>query len=453
MGLTLRGFDSSWGIGVVGSAWPPMATRILVVDDSQTIRTLVSSILERAGYETAVASDGQDAFEALSRGAIKADLALVDFVMPRMNGYQFCQALRTHETLAHLPVVLMSAKSDRIRDQFVEQTGALDAIAKPFEPSALVAVIGNAMRRVFSGRISTARLPEIEPSVSSDLGLDAVASSVERIALPETARTATALEGDLAVLPVGAILQLLQTETITGILVCRSRDLEVQVAFRQGVIDLVQSKGMGDEYRLGRFFVESGILGSEDIESLLTRSQEEPRTLKLVATDEGPSGDATPSFAQGGRPLGIALLDAGKIDHVQLRSALVRQSCELLYEVLRWPSGRFELRRDPPGPLADSARLGLPVASVVMEGFRRIDEWRALEQRLGSFDAVLVRDDAAFGTLDAATLPPQERAVLAAVDGERTVQEILVASRVSSFDACRILVQLLEARTLRRRSV
>jgi DNA-binding response OmpR family regulator len=430
-----------------------MATRILVVDDSQTIRTLVASILERAGYETAVASDGQDAFDALVRGDVQADLVLVDFVMPRMNGYQLCQALRQHATLAELPVVLMSAKSDRIRDQFVEQTGALDAIAKPFDPNALLAVIGNALRRVFSGRISTSRLPDLSPSVSSDLETSGGISSVERLSVPATERTASALEGDLAVLPVGAILQLLQTENITGVLACRNRDVEVDIAFRQGVIDLVQSKGMGDEYRLGRFFVESGILTAEEIDAMLTRSQEEPRTLKFVPKEVSSSRDLAASFAQGGRPLGIALLDAGKIDHVQLRAALVRQSSELLYEVLRWPAGRFELRRDPPGPLADSARLGLPVASVVMEGFRRIDEWRALEQRLGSFEAVLVRDDAAFGSLDVQTLPQQERSVLFAVDGNRTVQQVLAASGVSSFDACRIVVQFLEARTIRRRSV
>jgi hypothetical protein len=147
----------------------------------------------------------------------------------------------------------------------------------------------------------------------------------------------------------------------------------------------------------------------------------------------------------------MALLAAGKIDETQLRSALVKQSSELLYEVLRWPVGRFDLRREPPSELAESARLGLPVASVVMEGFRRVDEWRALERTLGSFDAVLFRDDAAFGNLDVASLPSKEHVVLDAVDGARTVRAIVSASHLSSFDACRILVQFLEARVLRRR--
>jgi hypothetical protein len=94
----------------------------------------------------------------------------------------------------------------------------------------------------------------------------------------------------------------------------------------------------------------------------------------------------------------------------------------------------------------------MPVASVVMEGFRRVDEWRVLERTLGSFDAVLLRDDAAFGKLDIASLPPREKAVLDAVDGDRTVRAIVSASHVSSFDVCRILVQFIEARALRRRA-
>src|SRR5262245_37870480 len=110
-----------------------MPTRILVVDDSPTIRTVVSTILERNGYDPKVAFDGQDAYDALASGEVTADLVLVDFVMPNMNGYQFCRALRENADLTTTPVVLMSAKADRIRDHFVEETGALDAITKPFD--------------------------------------------------------------------------------------------------------------------------------------------------------------------------------------------------------------------------------------------------------------------------------------------------------------------------------
>ena len=67
----------------------------------------------------------------------------------------------------------------------------------------------------------------------------------------------------------------------------------------------------------------------------------------------------------------------------KLRRALIRQTSELLYEVLRWPKGRFTFSKatiEQP----DVARLGLPVASIVMEGFRRVDEWRLVLDALAS---------------------------------------------------------------------
>ena len=564
---------------------------------------MVSTILERSGYEPTVASDGQDALEALVSGAVKADLVLVDFVMPRMNGYQFCRALRENSELAQMPVVLMSAKGDRIRDQFVQQTGALDAITKPFDPQALVAVIENALRKVnTSQRIgaSSARLPEADTDdveiveipegvrqaksfvaasaaeyetkrthlaqiVAQKLASITALTVAERpdaVSSPTFARVladrlsnealldmvealgdrqdeSVILSGDLGVVPVGAILQLLQAENQTGVLVCKNGRTEVRATFRDGAIDLVEASGAGDEFRLGRFFVEEGILTPAEIDEITQRSSmvatvpstgddvDPPRSsiqmsasiqagtsgqASLLESASGqaslpesanlqaslqesagpsiqmaelPSPDTMPwgrrpsavpeterasdphgmvtlpgtaimeslaAATQKKRPLGMALLAAGKIVESQLRMALSRQSSELLYEVLRWPTGRFELRRESPTELADSAKLGLPVASVVMEGFRRVDEWRVLERTLGSFDAVLVRDDAAFGKLDITSLPLKEKAVLDAVDGERTVRAIVAASNLSSFDACRILVQLLEARALRRRA-
>src|SRR5271155_343693 len=134
-----------------------MATRVLVVDDSPTIRRVVGSVLERHGFEAIPAEDGQDGLdqllesaEAVERGdgeAAKIDIGLVDFVMPRMNGFQLCRAIRQNPLLRPVPIILMSAKSDRIREHFVQQTGAIDAIGKPFDSRALIAVIENAVRR------------------------------------------------------------------------------------------------------------------------------------------------------------------------------------------------------------------------------------------------------------------------------------------------------------------
>ena len=428
-----------------------MATRILVVDDSPTIRSVVSMILERNGYDPKVASDGEDAYAALASGEVHADLVLVDYVMPHMNGEQFCKALRDNPELASMPVVLMSAKADTVREEFVQRTGALDAITKPFDAQALVAVIENALRRVNTGR-SSARLPDVgtgEHGAVPDAAAALITAALVVLPQPAPASGSASpsapaapapapseprvlpapvtrddespvgppLAGDLGIIPIGAILQLLQSENQTGTLVCTSSSrgpfgtttAEVRATFRMGVIDLVQSTGAGDEFRLGRFLVEKGVVAPGDLEAFLKDlppASSEPGwpwrfapASSATALEEQGAAAAVPNPRVGGgihaatvivdaetalspwsspsrTPIGMALLAASKITEPQLRAALTQQSCELLYEVLRWPNGRFELRREPPSELARSAKLGLPVASVVMEGFRRVDEWR-----------------------------------------------------------------------------
>lgn len=487
-----------------------MAARILVVDDSATIRRVVSTILERHGYEPALASDGEDAMGALASGEVKADLVLLDFVMPRMNGFQFCRALRENTELAATPVVLMSAKADKIRDQFVQQTGALDAITKPFDADALVAVVENVLRRVNVARASSARLPDFDDDASTAVGrvsepppdpepespparrkntmvdvfatkLASIAASVAEgdakqltpklvekltpdvvLELVEVVRDVdragsggSILSGDLTTVPIGAVLQLLQSENLSGVLVCRNGAAEIVAAVRNGAIDLVQASGAGDEFRIGRFFVEEGVLTPAQIDEVLAQAQTEevPKSrVNVRAEDPYATIPGEMQAEQTDMPLGTKLLSKGKIIDSQLRAALTRQSSELLYEVLRWSRGRFELRREEPSALAKAAKLGLPVASVVMEGFRRVDEWRQIERIVGAFDTVPLRDDAALGAMDVASLPPREKVVLDLVDGERTVRAIIGESHMSSFDACRVLAQLFEARVLRRRS-
>jgi CheY-like chemotaxis protein len=489
-----------------------MSKRVLVIDDSPTIRKVVTGILERSGYKATSAADGQQGLDMLTSGE-RFDLVLLDFVMPRMNGYQFCRAVRTHERLRSLPIVLMSAKSDRIRDQFVEQTGAVDAITKPFDAQALVTVIENAMRRVdlgtarsgdrFEGdepgsllrgattdelqraaravsEVSGALAKVLLPALGSfsDKPMDEVAlslsltSHVSVHALRDLHRALgdadlgdrgpIILSGQLTTLPIGAVLQMLQIERQTGLLeitkpaaprteasavrawqsVAQSRPLpagsELLITWRNGLVDLVQSRGTGDEFRLGRFFVEEGLVTPAEIDAILMRRDSEP-----------PPGLSSPSSR---RLLGDLLLADGRVSEEQLRGALTRQASELLYELLRWQKGRFEFRHQPPSPQADRAKLALPIASIVMEGFRRVDEWRLVEASLGNFESVLQRDPMAIEALGVERLSRPEKRVLDTIDGERTVREIIAASHLSSFDACRILTQFLEARVVRRRA-
>ncbi|WP_394844123.1 response regulator [Pendulispora brunnea] len=420
--------------------------RILVVDDSPTVRKVVASILERNGYTAYTAPDGEAALAALANGSCDPELVLVDFVMPRMNGLAFCREMRKRFPDRKIGVVLMSAKADRIRDSFLQQAGALDAISKPFDPQALLLVVDNVLRKV-----------EHAPTPSATTETEIAPPSIlQPPSEPPQAAVAgegkVILSGDLT-LPIGAVLQMLQMENQTGVLVVegevRATDATrtttrrtIAITLREGLIDLVQSKtgpgtrtasnarpgASGDEFRLGRYFVEAGLVTPEELEQ--------------VQASRG---------ANGTKLLGDLLVESRKISLGDLRAALIRQSSELVYEALRWQCGHFEFRRRPPPSLAAASRLGLPAAQVVMEGFRRVDEWRVIEARVGRFDEVLVRDPVAIAALGEGRLAKSERAILDAIDGRRAIGEIVSAAHMSSFEGCRILFQLIEARLVRRR--
>jgi CheY-like chemotaxis protein len=464
------------------------------------------------------APDGQSGLDLLAEGG-HFDLVLLDFVMPRMNGYQFCRAVRQDEKLTDVPIVLMSAKGDRIREQFVEQTAAIDAITKPFDAQALVTVIENALYRVeqAGGRLQAEEIePEEAPSMTLRVAASDVAVRAARVAsdvsqkvsrllapklvgsqrrdpseseiasllaptltpevlrelglaladLPTADRTSLVMWGDMSALPTGAVLQMLHVERQTGVLEMRRPPTEpegkkshgkpsqwrpvpggseVTITWRAGLVDFVQSRGAGDEFRLGRFLIEEGLLTPQEIDELLQRRD----TDRPPRPSRPPVAGAKPATAP---LLGDVLVASGRVTEEQLKQALSRQASELIYEVLRWKVGRFELRRQPASQQAERARLGLQVASVIMEGFRRVDEWRVVETSLGSFESVLQRDPMAIEELGASKLSRSERVLLDTIDGERTIREVVAASHMSSFDACRILGQFVEARVVRRRA-
>src|SRR6202453_5274444 len=103
-----------------------------------------------------------------------------------------------------LPVLLMSAKSDKIRDHFVDQTGAVDAISKPFDAQALIVAIENALRRVSLGRVSATNLPmdseDLEVSAATDIG-----QLKARVAQQAATKIAAAVAPLLATIPREAI--------------------------------------------------------------------------------------------------------------------------------------------------------------------------------------------------------------------------------------------------------
>jgi twitching motility two-component system response regulator PilG len=120
----------------VSSAGP---TRVLVIDDSNTIRRSAEIFLKQGGHEVALAEDGFDALAKL--GDFHPDLVFCDILMPRLDGYQTCAIIKRNPQFAGVPVIMLSSKDglfDKARGRMV---GSQDYLTKPFTKDQLLQAV------------------------------------------------------------------------------------------------------------------------------------------------------------------------------------------------------------------------------------------------------------------------------------------------------------------------
>ncbi|HZJ81954.1 MAG TPA: response regulator [Guyparkeria sp.] len=119
--------------------------RVMVVDDSKTIRRTADSILSKAGCEVESAIDG---FDALARiGSFDPAVVIVDILMPRLDGYQTTALIKNNDRFADTPVILLSSKDsifDKARGRIV---GASDYLTKPFNSDEILTAVAHFAER------------------------------------------------------------------------------------------------------------------------------------------------------------------------------------------------------------------------------------------------------------------------------------------------------------------
>jgi len=114
-------------------------TRVLVIDDSNTIRRSAEIFLKQGGYEVVLAEDGFDALAKVND--YQPDLVFCDILMPRLDGYQTCAIIKRNPRFAHLPVIMLSSKDglfDKARGRMV---GSQDYLTKPFTKDQLLGAV------------------------------------------------------------------------------------------------------------------------------------------------------------------------------------------------------------------------------------------------------------------------------------------------------------------------
>lgn len=122
----------------------PRQPRVLVVDDDADIRNALAMRLSQQGYEVSVAETGRDGLR-IARSQ-PTDLVILDVLLPDTNGMQVCQELTEDSATCCIPVIILSAMTDADIVRKARSAGSCYFVRKPYDPSALLCLIENALR-------------------------------------------------------------------------------------------------------------------------------------------------------------------------------------------------------------------------------------------------------------------------------------------------------------------
>jgi CheY-like chemotaxis protein len=353
--------------------------RVLVIDDSTTLRKLVEIAFRGTPTEVDFASSGAEAIQRAI--AHPPDVILLDFLLPDMGGVDVCARLAEHGAAA-VPVVVMSAKREGVREAFRAFPFVVDFVAKPFAMEEIRARLGAAMRG--------------GPAPQAPAGSE------------------VALSGDLATLPLLDVLRFISALKLTG---CLTLELapRVEIYTRGGDVVLCTSYGPP----------VAAELDAVD----LSRA---PR-----AAIERASADQ----ARTGRPAVVSLAEAGHVPREVAPLALRDQGARLLASALEARAGKVSWRSLDALPDYIEA-FGRPqaVAGIALEQRRGV---RASEDVPAAFLGAVYQRTARFSRkLAGARLSASERKLLALFDGETPVSAILERTGVSAEKAASVCNRL-----------
>lgn len=133
-----------------------MKEHILIADDEKEILSLLRLYLENAGYQVSEASYGETAYTLIQTGGI--DLAILDVMMPKLDGYALIRRIRAH---SDLPIIVLSARSETTDKIMGLGLGADDYIAKPFDGLEVIARVEACLRRLSRTKVSPSPAPSL----------------------------------------------------------------------------------------------------------------------------------------------------------------------------------------------------------------------------------------------------------------------------------------------------
>ncbi len=115
--------------------------KILIADDNENIREALTYLLEDEGYKLALARDGADTLRKVRE--FLPDILFLDIMMPEMNGYEVCRAIKNDPKLRNIYVIMLTAKGQVAEQERGKEVGADEYIVKPFSPMEILSKIKN----------------------------------------------------------------------------------------------------------------------------------------------------------------------------------------------------------------------------------------------------------------------------------------------------------------------
>lgn len=465
-----------------------MAQKILIIDDSPTVLKMMELTLKEEGFEAVAARDGAEGIR-LARVELP-DLIIIDFLMSKMTGFQVCELLRRDERCKNILLLVTLNKGDDYGPKLSKAYDNVTYIIKPFLPVEILEQVRKLLdfkikkpeeaRKIPSLHmplpeeknkpnalpakdlktiISIIQAPLID-KVKTEID-DYVKERVEQVLVEEIQRRtadlvqevfrsfyteriekflqekikehlqlaedrgAEVLRGNMSEFKLPEVLQLIGLQQMTGkLILTRNGDMGT-IFLRQGKVVFASQQGREAGQFLGRRLIEAGKINAQQLEVILEIQRKT------------------------GERLGKMLMDMGYIDHRELEKTLETQTCQTVYNIIRWSEGRFHFEEGGlPSHLFD-VKIELDVQNLILEGVRRLDEWHLIEQKIPHLQMVFKLSLENQSSLENLRLSEEEKILLGFINGKRNVFELMTISGWDDFTTCKTLCGFLSAGLIR----
>ena len=403
-------------------------------------------ILSSQGYQVVLASDGEAGI-AKAR-AEKPAVILVDFVMPKMNGFQVCKTLKEDPEFKDTPIILVTSKGDKIGSKFVDVLGITEYFTKPFQPEELLAKIrevidkkpASAPSAPAIGSDKPAAFPATPAPSTLPSGLeDMVRQFVEKAfdefihkSLPELIRRELAkapsssqagIQGNLSSFRIVEVMQLLGLQRQTGRLTLSRSGEGADIYFRDGAVVCATSACNGGKLDVAELLKKTCRLEEDSIQHVL-------RIAEMT-----------------GQPIDSILAQEKMVDPRTFSDNLRRYTESAVYKTMAWRDGDFLFEKTTPPVL--SAPVQIKVDDLLLEGARRADEWTLIEQKIPNFGMVFEPMIGNAEELTTRGMSDIDLKVFSLIDGKRTIQDIIDNACLSDFDVAKSMFILLSVNLIR----